>query len=127
MGRIIVYNTSQECHTSDPNNYYIGRGSVLGCPFTFNGKRSNLAKLTFRTRQECLEAYDKYFDISYDKNHEFRNAVDLLFGKYKNGEDLYLQCFCKPEPCHGDIIAKKLQQMLVKDKLQKIKMKNEER
>ena len=43
MGQIHVYNLHQEDHTSEDNNWYIGRskhGNPLGNPFTHNGKRS---------------------------------------------------------------------------------------
>ena len=57
-----------------------------------------------------------YFDEMYGKDEEFTKAFDDIYEHYKNGENVYLQCFCKPLPCHGDIIARKLQQKLIKEK-----------
>lgn len=116
MGKIVVYNTSYEDHTSSENNFYIGRPSVLANPFTFNGKRSNLAKKSFKTREEAIMAYEEYFKAMYGTDKDFTNAFDEIYEKYKKGEDIFLQCFCKPEPCHGDVIAKFLQKKLIHDK-----------
>ena len=116
---IKVYNCKVEDHTSEPNNYYIGRPSILSNPFTYDGKKSNLARLSFKTREECLSAYEVYFKQMYESDIEFKAAFDEIYEKYKNGEDIYLQCFCKPLPCHGDIIARELQKKLVKEILDK--------
>ena len=57
----------------------------------------------------------------YKNDLEFKIAFDNLYEKYKNGEDIYLQCFCKPLRCHGDIIAEELQKRLIKENLEKRK------
>lgn len=122
MGKIVVWNctNSNDDYSAEDNNFYIGRSkeksSPLANPFTFNGKRSNLAKMSFKTREEALNAYNMYFDEMYGKDEEFTKAFDDIYERYKNGENVYLQCFCKPLPCHGDIIARKLQQKLIKEK-----------
>ena len=118
---IYVYNSHNEDFTLKPNNYYIGRPSILGNPFTHNGVRTNLAKLSFKTREDAIAAYDKYFDTMYGKDDEFTKAFDEIYEHYKNGEDIYLQCFCKPLACHGDIIANKLQKKLIQEKLKERK------
>lgn len=121
---IHVYNTKFEDHTSNENNYYIGRsrgGNVLGNPYTYNGKRSNIAKLSFRTADEAIRAYGMYFDAMYGTDKEFTRQIDEIYEKYKNGEEVYLQCFCKPNPCHGDVIVEKLQQRLIKERLDEMK------
>lgn len=117
-GKIVVWNTNgNEDHSQEENNYYIGRskaGNVLGNPFTHNGKRSSLAKLSFKTRDEAIDAYEKYFDAMYGHDQEFTDIIDEIYEKYKNGNTVYLQCFCHPLRCHGDIIAAKLQSRLIK-------------
>lgn len=118
---IYVYNSHNEDYTSRPNNFYIGRPSILGNPFSHNGVRTNLAKLSFKTREDAIAAYGKYFDTMYGKDDEFTKAFDEIYEHYKNGEDIYLQCFCKPLPCHGDIIANKLQKKLIQEKLKERK------
>ena len=111
-----------EDHTSEPNNYPIYRGTVLGNPFTYDGKKSSLARLSFPTREEAVEAYREYFNTMYGSDFRFTEVVDEIYEKYKNGEDIYLQCFCKPLKCHGDIIVSELQKRLLKEKMSKAKM-----
>jgi hypothetical protein len=123
---IYVYNSHDEDHTNGEGcNFYIGRPSPLGNPFTHNGVRTSLATLSFKTRDEAIEAYKKYFDKMYGSDEEFTKAFDEIYEHYKNGEDIYLQCFCKPKPCHGDYIAEQLQRKLVKEKLEERKKQHE--
>jgi hypothetical protein len=126
---IHVINIKQEDHSLDEGYFYVGRSkamnSPLGNPFTYNGKRSSLAKLSFKTAEEAIQAYEKYFDAMYGKDEEFTKAFDEIYEFYKTGKDVYLGCFCKPEKCHADIIAKKLQQKLIKEKLKNRTSSNE--
>lgn len=115
---IHVYNSHTEDFTNKDNNYYIGRPSILGNPFSHNGVRSIFKTLSFKTREEAIEAYSKYFDEMYEKDPTFAKTVDEIYEHYKNGEEIYLQCFCKPLPCHGDVIADKLQRRLIKEKME---------
>lgn len=124
MGKIIVYNTNNEDFSNQKNNFYIGRskaGNPLGNPFTHNGKKSSLAKLSFKTREEAIDAYRMYFKELYGKDKALTEAFDRIYEHYKNGEDVYLQCFCKPLPCHGDVLAEELQKKLIKEKLEENK------
>ena len=118
---IFVYNSHAEDHTSNPNNFYIARGSPLGNPFTYNGVRSIFKTFTFKTREQAIDAYDKYFDKMYGTDEVFTKAFDEIYEHYKKGEDIYLQCFCKPRACHGDVIADRLQRRLIKEKMTDLK------
>ena len=89
--------------------------------------RTSIAKLSFKTREEAIEAFRRYFKEMYGKDEEFTKAFDEIYEHYKNGEDVYLQCFCKPSPCHGDVIAEELQKKLVKERLAERKKKGEAR
>lgn len=123
MAKIHVYNSAIEDYTTKSNNFPIYRCSPLGNPFTHNGKRSNLAKLSFPTRDQAIDAFEEYFNFMYGKDNELTKYFDILYSHYKNGEDIYLQCFCKPQRCHGDIIAKKLQQKFIQEIIHKKKIK----
>lgn len=117
MGKIIIYDVQAECHSTDPNNFSIGDGSVLSNPFKCNGKRTNLQSLTFRTHNEASEAFSNYFDYNYANNKEFKDAVDLLYGRYKDGQNIYLQCSSDEDEHHGKVIARKITSMLLKERL----------
>ena len=54
----------------------------------------------------------------YGSNKQFTNEIDKIYEKYKSGEDIFLECYCKPKRCHGDIIKEKLERRLIKEKIQ---------
>lgn len=128
---IKVFNLHNEDYTNGDGYYvYCGRhknkdtkmnDNPLGNPYTHDGKRSNLATLTFKTREEAIDAFEKYFDAAYGVDKELTKAFDIVYAHYKNGENIYLGCFCKPLPCHCDIIADRLQRKLIKEKLEERK------
>lgn len=127
MGKITVYNTHQEDYTYKPNNFLICRtkdGNPLANPFTYNGVKTRLAKLSFKTREEAIDAYKLYFKKMYGLDEGLTKAFDTIYEKYKNGEDIYLQCCCKPLPCHGDFLAEELQRKLIKEKMEEIRKNN---
>lgn len=127
MGKITVYNTHQEDYTYKPNNFLICRtkdGNPLANPFTYNGVKTRLAKLSFKTREEAIDAYKMYFKKMYGLDEGLTKAFDTIYEKYKNGEDIYLQCCCKPLPCHGDFLAEELQKKLIKEKMEERRKNN---
>lgn len=121
----VINITKDTDHSADDGYFYIGRSkynnSPLGNPFTHKGKRTSLAKLSFPTVEQAIEAYEMYFDVMYGKDEEFTKAFDEIYDYYKTGKDVYLGCFCAPKPCHASVIARKLQQKLVKEKLKEIR------
>lgn len=127
MGKITVYNTHQDDYTYKPNNFLICRtkdGNPLANPFTYNGVKTRLAKLSFKTREEAIDAYKMYFKKMYGLDEGLTKAFDTIYEKYKNGEDIYLQCCCKPLPCHGDFLAEELQRKLIKEKMEERRKNN---
>lgn len=77
---------------------YIGRPSRWGNPYSH--KSSTLAKFKCNSREEAVEKYEEYL----------RNDKDLMrLIKYLDGK--ILGCWCKPLPCHGDIIIKVLNEL----------------
>lgn len=120
--KIHIVNINTEDCSSKPNYYYCGRsknGNPLGNPFTFNGKRSSLAKLSFKTREQAIDAYRDYFQKAYNNPgfEALTNKFNEIYEHYKNGEDIYLACWCYPLPCHTQVIAEELQKKLLKERL----------
>lgn len=130
---IYIYNLHKEDFCSNKNDFYIGRGSILGNPYTHIKDKLTLASFIVNTRDEAINNYSHYFDIMYNSNFLFKNEVDKIYDLYKNGENVYLGCFCKKYlttdieihsdevMCHGDIIKNKLEQRLIKEKIKEIK------
>ena len=76
---------------------YIGRAGrgqdgYFGNPFMLSAGQS---------RGASLDKYRAYFYERIKNDQEFRTKIHGLKGKT-------LGCFCKPHPCHGDIIAEYL-------------------
>ncbi len=77
---------------------YIGRPSKWGNPYSH--KDGTLAKFKCNSREEAVEKYEEHL----------RNDEDLMrLIKYLDGKTL--GCWCKPLPCHGDIIIKVLNEL----------------
>ena len=70
----------------EPYEVYIGRGSKWGNPFVI-GKDGN--------RDDVCDKYEAYL-LS---NQTLLDALPEL-------KDKKLGCFCKPQRCHGDLLAK---------------------
>lgn len=79
----------------EPYDVYIGRAGkgkdgTFGNPFTIS-ETSN--------RESCIAQFSIYFYNRLKTDEEFRQKVLAL-------KDKTLGCFCKPNACHGDIIAR---------------------
>jgi hypothetical protein len=120
---IYVYNRKVETHNG-PNNFYIGRGSVLGNPYTHITDKKTKAIYKAIDRDDAIEKYSHYFDLMYGSNLAFTNMVDAIYEMYKSGMDVYLECYCAPLRCHGDIIKEKLEARLLREKIKEL-MRNE--
>jgi len=117
---IYVYNRTKEDYSFHENNYYIGRskeGNILGNPYSHLPEDKTIALYKCKTAEESIERYSKYFDMMYGSNKEFTKVIDEIYEKYKSGEDIFLECWCKPSPCHGDVIKSKLEKRLFKEKV----------
>ena len=115
------FNIMDEEYFGD-NVYLIHRPFILSNPYTHIKDKQTKAMFVVKTREEAIERYSHYYDIMYGKNIKFTQEIDEIYEKYKRGEDILLGCYCSlKEECHGDIIMKKLQGRLVKEKFEEIK------
>ena len=80
-------------HTKTGNEVYIGRGSKWGNPFVIN---------THGTRKQVIDKYREWLW----KQDSLINSLPELRGKT-------LLCYCKPQDCHGDVLAAICNQMEV--------------
>lgn len=74
---------------STPGYEYIGRGSYWGNPYSMYEDGDD--------REEVIRKYKYDFDYEKFPNKE-KSEVYKLAGKR-------LGCFCKPQACHGDVLA----------------------
>lgn len=91
-------------HISSKNDIYIGRGSVLGNPFTSIKDRKTKAEFICNSSEESISSFDYFLREKIKKKD--KSVCDELNRIYKlaETEDVFLVCFCKPKNCHGDII-----------------------
>ena len=71
---------------------YIGRPSIWGNPFSH--KNGTLAKYKVNDREDAIKKYAEWIVLQprlMEKIHELRGKT--------------LGCWCKPNSCHGDILA----------------------
>ena len=73
---------------------YIGRGSIWGNPYTHLDGPTQ-AKFSVPTREDAIDAYEGWL----------RSQPDLM-AKIPTLKDKVLGCYCKPQACHGDILAR---------------------
>jgi hypothetical protein len=76
-----------------PYDVYIGRPSKWGNPFSH--KEGTLAEFRVRDRKEAIQKFEQYLL----QNEELMSQIHELEGKV-------LGCWCKPQSCHGDVLAK---------------------
>ena len=97
-------------HSSTKNDVYIGRGSVLGNPYTHVKNKSTKADYTVDTRQESIQCYDKWLRSKIAQgNNPVCDELNRLYQLSKN-QNLFLVCFCAPKSCHGDTIKQVIEE-----------------
>jgi hypothetical protein len=80
----------------EPYDIYIGRPSKWGNPFSH--KIGTLARFQVGSIIEAIESYRKWIKTQ----PELLAALPELKGKT-------LGCWCKPGPCHGDVLVELMQ------------------
>ena len=87
------------------NDYdvYIGRGSIFGNHWSH--QEGTLAEFVVGSREEAVLCYEKWLtgeefvDYKQDLRQQILDSLPLLVGKR-------LGCYCRPFPCHGDVLKK---------------------
>lgn len=100
-------------HVPTQDDVYIGRGSVLGNPFTGSKDIANTkAQFQVGSREEAIEAYRDYIrDKVRQGDAGVIAALNDIWRKAKKGK-VHLVCFCKPKACHGDVIKEMVEEHL---------------
>ena len=87
-------------------DFYIGRPSPLGNPFTEG------------TREENIEGYRAHFKAALEADPSlfisFRFALEAMLASYRQVGAVRLWCWCAPLACHGDVIKEWLEDQIEK-------------
>jgi hypothetical protein len=86
----------------EPYDVYIGRAGknkdgYFGNPISI-GKKCIVCENIHHESGSTLDCYKIYFEERIENDPDFKYKALQLKGKT-------LGCFCKPKPCHGDIIV----------------------
>jgi hypothetical protein len=87
----------------DHYDVYIGRAGhghdgYFGNPVHRN-RRCPVCGATHYERGDTIACFERYFLERLTRDPEYRRRIIELKGKR-------LGCFCNPRPCHGDVIAR---------------------
>jgi hypothetical protein len=96
--------------TGASNEFYIGRPSPLGNPFTH--KKGTRAHTVVSSREEAVARYKTWLNEQWNMGNSgvHRELTKLLHAAMK--EDIFLVCWCTPLACHGDVVKEALEGML---------------
>lgn len=84
--------------------FYIGRGSPLGNPWSH--KRSKYSVHKVATREEAIAQYAAWIKERLNQpSSPQSHAIDECAKRLAIDGVLVLGCYCKPLPCHGDVLA----------------------
>lgn len=87
---------NKRAEAMNANDVYIGRGSEWGNPFS--SKPSSYDVVVVASNTEAILRYEEYLIDRLYREPALREEVAKLKGKR-------LFCYCKPAPCHGDVLA----------------------
>lgn len=77
-----------------PYDVYIGRPSEWGNPFSHLERSA--AAFRVGTREDAIREYEKWL----------RAQPELMARARRELRGKVLGCYCKPLPCHGDVLAR---------------------
>jgi hypothetical protein len=104
---VMITVCNKHYHTKTAADQYVGRGNVLGNPFTH--KAGTLAKFICKDRDEAVNSYRTYLlEKLAAKDPEICAEMNRLYKLAKAG-DLNLVCYCAPQRCHADILKEVLE------------------
>ena len=89
----------------DPDNVYIGRAGVVFIDGERFPKKASVFANPFKvgkhgTREEVIAKYEDYI----------RGKLDTIRDDFTNLGGKNLGCWCHPEPCHGDVLLRLLEE-----------------
>ena len=97
---------NNKTHKPTPDDFYIGRGSVMGNPY--HHKESNHPQALYKvdTVEEAIDGYNKYLEYSHFNDASINKVIKELVDRELDDKDTNLVCYCAPGKCHGDVIKK---------------------
>ena len=99
-----TFSSDSEFLDQPVKEFYIGRGSNLGNPYTSKSLEDTKALYQCSSKEEALSKYREYLlQKIEEQDSDICNMLDDIEKASIEGI-AYLKCYCKPKKCHGDII-----------------------
>jgi len=99
-------------HIETPYDYYIGRPSPIGNPFTHKPK-TRYGEHIVESRDSAIDNYEDWLKYKLlEKDPIIIEELRKISYQYKKDEEINLVCWCYPKRCHGEIIKKWLEDKL---------------
>lgn len=112
MNKIHVVNKRD--HAPTDKDFYIGRGSVFGNPYTSKPVANSKAIYQVESKEDALLKYGDLLNTKIEsKEKVIVEGLNEMLETFKQG-DIYLVCYCAPKKCHGDIIKTTLLHSILK-------------
>lgn len=86
-----------------PHYIYIGRPSMWGNPFLKNGKWSKFEKDCERV-DDPVKAFEDWL-VGTAYTDRWQDKRKQILSRLKELQGQVLGCYCKPHPCHGDVLV----------------------
>jgi len=94
-------------HKSTPHDFYCGRPSVLGNPYSHIPK-GTLAKFVVKNREKSIEKHKENFHKEIKSNEDLKKQINRILNHLKENGEVNLVCWCAPLSCHCDTIKEYL-------------------
>lgn len=99
-------------HQKTESDFYIGRGSALGNPFTSIKTKETKALVVCENREESISRFKEYLkEKIQNKDEKICFELNRIYKMAKKG-DVNLICYCAPKACHGDVIKEIIEEKL---------------
>jgi len=101
--RIDIKNKKRYVSVPGTYNIHVDRGTVLG---NYAGaSRPNKFNIPIVSAKKAIELYHNLLIKQLeDPSNSVTKAIDEIVTLLLRGNSVTLWCWCKPAPCHGDII-----------------------
>ena len=76
----------------------------LGNPYVLRDKRSK------EQRNIVCDQFERMGNYEMQHGGPIRDAVEALAARVEAGENIALQCWCKPDRCHADWVADRIKE-----------------
>ncbi|MFQ5351650.1 MAG: DUF4326 domain-containing protein, partial [Candidatus Binatia bacterium] len=102
----------------EPYDVYIGRAGrgesgLFGNPVVI-GRRCPFCAEVHHDGGSTLPCYRRYLAKRTATDQYFLQELWKLVVRVQETGNLTLGCFCKPKPCHGDVLAQKIHSLFCK-------------